>query len=89
MRDIEHEVERIVAVTADGAWIEEGDLSPDLVEERVVTEGGSLSEVVEQVERRMIREALARCEGNKSKTARLLRISRRGLLNKLERYDIS
>ncbi|MFN8178192.1 MAG: sigma-54 dependent transcriptional regulator [bacterium] len=41
-----------------------------------------------QAEERMIREALAKAGGNKSKAARLLGITRRALYGRLERYGI-
>ncbi|MFH1277515.1 MAG: sigma 54-interacting transcriptional regulator [Candidatus Eisenbacteria bacterium] len=88
VRDLEHEIERIVAVTADGSVVDTGDIATDIVRETVVPSDGTLTEVIEQIERRMIEETLRRCDGNKSKTARCLGISRRGLLNKLERYKI-
>jgi DNA-binding NtrC family response regulator len=40
-------------------------------------------------EERMIRDALARAGGNKSRAARLLGITRRALYGRLERYGIS
>jgi two-component system response regulator HydG len=46
--------------------------------------GGTLSET----EERMIRDALARAGGNKSRAARLLGITRRALYGRLERYGI-
>lgn len=88
VRDLEHEIERIVAVTADGSVIDTGDVAAEIVRETVTPSEGTLTEVIERIERRMIEETLRRCDGNKSKTARCLGISRRGLLNKLERYKI-
>jgi transcriptional regulator with PAS, ATPase and Fis domain len=41
------------------------------------------------VERRYIRETLARCCGNKKETAKMLGISRKSLYNKLQRYKIA
>ena len=88
VRDLEHEIERIVAVSSNGNPIGGEDLSPEITRNSDVAPGSKLSEVVERVERRLIEETLHRCDGNKSKTARQLGISRRGLLNKLERYRI-
>ena len=88
VRDLEHEIERVVAIAPDGAPIRAADLNPEVTQGMTLGEGSTLSEVVERVERQMIREALADCDGNKSRTARRLGLSRRGLLNKLERYRI-
>jgi transcriptional regulator with PAS, ATPase and Fis domain len=48
-----------------------------------------LTAAVEALEVRMIKNALAQTRGNKSQAAEKLGLSRRGLLNKLERYKIS
>lgn len=50
--------------------------------------GRSLHAAVEALERRMISEALAECKGNQQKTARLLGLSRQGLIKKIKRYGI-
>jgi DNA-binding NtrC family response regulator len=91
VRDLEHEVERAVAFSSDGE-----ELSPDSFSEELrswgsllhLSESGPLAQAVEQVERQMIREALKRAAGNRSQAARLLGLSRRGLLNKIERYGL-
>jgi len=43
---------------------------------------------VESIERDLVEKALRKTEGNRSRAARLLGISRRGLLNKISRYSI-
>jgi Nif-specific regulatory protein len=48
----------------------------------------SLHAAVEELERKMIREALAECQGNQQKTAQLLGLSRQGLIKKVKRYGI-
>ncbi|HMH43007.1 MAG TPA: sigma 54-interacting transcriptional regulator [Pyrinomonadaceae bacterium] len=57
--------------------------------EVVPLENVSLAEALEEVERRMISEALRRHKGNISRAARELGLTRRGLYLKLERYQIS
>ena len=49
----------------------------------------SLEPAVERLERRYIRKALERCDGNKTKAARLLDISERTLWYKLKKYAIN
>ena len=53
------------------------------------TTGGTLADVVAEVERRMIADALRRHGGNISRAARELGLTRRGLYLKLERHDLS
>jgi len=89
VRDLEHEIERIVAVTPEGAYVGGEDLSPEITQGAAVpADQGTLAEVVERVEKRLIRDALRKCNGNKSRAARELGLSRRGFLNKLERYQL-
>lgn len=51
-------------------------------------ESATLAEALEEVERRMIGEALRKHRGNISRAARELGLTRRGLYLKLERYQI-
>ena len=55
----------------------------------VSTQGVSLSVAVEELERQMIREALHKHNGNISRAARDLGLTRRGLQLKLGRYELS
>jgi len=57
--------------------------------EIVPLENATLADALEEVERRMISEALRRHKGNISRAARELGLTRRGLYLKLERYQIS
>jgi hydrogenase-4 transcriptional activator len=50
---------------------------------------GTLAEALSEVERRMIADALRRHNGNISRAARELGLTRRGLYLKLERHDLS
>ena len=94
VRDLRHEVERAVAMAESGAMIGLAELSPDLregVEARPavrLASNQSLGELVESIERELVEKALKKTEGNRSWAARLLGISRRGLLNKIARYSI-
>jgi DNA-binding NtrC family response regulator len=49
--------------------------------------GTKLNEAVEQLERRMIRDALRLSEGNIARAARELGLSRKGLYLKMERLN--
>ncbi len=91
VRQIEHEIERAVTFSSEAELI-----GPDLFSEDltgwgtiVATNGKKpLTDAVEQIEKQMIRQAMTECGGNKTRAARSLGISRRGLLNKLQRYHI-
>ncbi|SPE40087.1 Transcriptional regulator, NifA subfamily, Fis Family [Candidatus Sulfopaludibacter sp. SbA3] len=49
----------------------------------------SLKKAVEDVEQRMIRQALGETRNNQQQAAKLLGLSRQGLINKMKRYTIS
>ena len=93
VRQVQHEIERAVALTPDGDLVLAEQLSEEILGgARSVLrtrDGGQLSQVVEMVERRMIAEALRKYGGNRSRAARHLGLSRRGLLNKINRYSLS
>jgi two-component system response regulator AtoC len=48
----------------------------------------SIPKIIEQIERKLIMDAIAACSGNKSKAAKLLEISERSLWYKLEQYQL-
>ncbi len=84
IRELEHCVERSVLL-APGDWI-----TPDDLGLRDPTEpGGRLDELtLEEAERLLIRKALARSDGNVSKAAEALGLSRSALYRRLERYGL-
>jgi DNA-binding NtrC family response regulator/tetratricopeptide (TPR) repeat protein len=94
IRDLENEVERAVALTPSDCAVEAGDLSEETVANPfgaapAVTERRKrLADVVEEIEIRMVRDAMQRHGGNKSRAAADLGLTRRGLKNKLARYDL-
>ena len=49
---------------------------------------GKLRDALEELEREMIREGLKRTGWNKSRLAKELGISRAGLINKVEKYNL-
>ena len=86
VRELENLIERAVVLTRDDV-IGRNDLpltvqDPDLKDET----GTNLTATVEGVERRMIREALARSDGVQTRAADLLGISERALRYKLIKY---
>ncbi len=48
----------------------------------------SLKDAIEQLEREMIGEALASTKNNQQQAARMLGLSRQGLINKMKRYEL-
>ena len=66
-------------------------LSPGMRDAAVATDPGErpLREAVEELERCMIKDTLARTGGNKTRAAEILGLSRLGLRKKIERYGLS
>src|SRR5574337_931259 len=87
VRQLQHYIERAV-VTTSGPWL----LCDDLVSDGMVTEDESLRSAsrgaVAQTERTRIVDALQKTAGNRLKAAKLLKISRASLYNKLRAYNI-
>lgn len=86
VRELENRIKRAV-IMADGKLVTAADLDLDADDE----EGGdvlNLKSAREVADRRAIRRALARTEGNISSAAKLLGISRPTLYDLLKQYDI-
>jgi len=90
VRELENEVERAYAL-ADA----DGYITPDLLSAKFTTLAatlpsppGSLRAAVERFEAQILREALARAQGNQTRTASDLGLSRRALIDKLQKYGI-
>ena len=98
VRELENEVKRAAILSEDNV-INEKDLSENMrgiPESRggsrtAPTEEGtqSLKETVEEIEIRMIKEALEKSGRNKQKASEILGITRQGLINKIKRYGLS
>jgi transcriptional regulator with GAF, ATPase, and Fis domain/tetratricopeptide (TPR) repeat protein len=96
VRELENEITRAAAFSA--AEITVADLSPHVAAGDVGDSSGlgdespdslRLRPRIERLERALIREALARCEGNQTRAAEALGLSRFGLQKKLRRYGIA
>ena len=86
VRELENRVKRAV-IMAEGKLIGTEDL--DLSDDEDASEGMlNLKAAREQADRRMIRQALTRSDGNISNTAKLLGISRPTLYDLLKQYDM-
>jgi Nif-specific regulatory protein len=93
IRELENEIERAVILAGDSVEIREDSLSEKIMAPlhkpySAQDLEGSLQEVVENVEQQMIVRALQQTGGNRSQAARLLGLTRQGLLNKISRYSI-
>lgn len=69
-------------------FITAGEIPAELAENRTSVSSGNLAQKREQHEIDLIREALAKCNNNKSEAARLLKIDRKTLYNKMKHYSI-
>jgi two-component system nitrogen regulation response regulator NtrX len=87
VRELKNLVERLVIMTDDDA-IKEGDITPLLSEARVTTGDKTLSELVEDFEKSLIRSELDRTGWNVSQAAERLAIDRANLHRKMRRYGI-
>ncbi len=91
VRELENEIRRAVALAE-----EEGDITPDLFSEvvsRAVLGGsveyhGRLKDSMQEYERRLIRDALEKCEGNITHAAEELGVARISLYRKINRLGL-
>jgi transcriptional regulator with GAF, ATPase, and Fis domain len=98
VRQLQKEIERLVALTDDGQLIQSTQLSRDLHSfysnqkdnYNDTAEGYlALPEQTRHLEIILIKKAMRRTEGNKTKAAKLLAITRQGLDKKIKRYNLS
>lgn len=93
VRELQNEIERMCVLAGSDETI-----TPDLLSERIgkasdekfpgLRVDGKLKDTIEDLERKMITENLIRENWNKSKVAKLLGISRAGLIMKCEKYGL-
>ncbi|MGE3460105.1 MAG: sigma-54 interaction domain-containing protein, partial [Kofleriaceae bacterium] len=93
IRELENEIQRLVIQAESGHWIEVTDLSPRLRKiegtvTKIAPKQGTLKEMMDQVERWLLTEALRDHGGNKTKTAVTLGITREGLHKKLAKFGV-
>jgi transcriptional regulator with GAF, ATPase, and Fis domain len=93
IRELENEIQRLVIQAETGHWIEITDLSPRLRKiegtiTKIAPQKGTLREMMDQVERWLITEALREHGGNKTRTAVTLGITREGLHKKLAKFGV-
>jgi DNA-binding NtrC family response regulator len=94
LRDLQNCLQRAVLLAPEGGWIEPGHLSiggGGAAAGQAAAPGASgltLTEAREELDRRMLTEALATEGYNRSRAARRLGITRQGLLGMMRRYGI-
>jgi transcriptional regulator with PAS, ATPase and Fis domain len=94
VRELENEVERLVVLAGDAPIISAELLSPRIRQWSPADEPareadtGSLPAAVEALERRMIGAAMRRHNGNKTRAAEDLKVSRRNLIRLVQKYQL-
>jgi Nif-specific regulatory protein len=93
VRELENEIERALTLAGEDSEIKEEYLSDKItgLGEKVAATGLgdlTLQEVTEKIERQMVTRALRKTGGNRTQAARILGLTRQGLLNKIARFKI-
>jgi Nif-specific regulatory protein len=93
VRELENEAQRLVIQVDDESFVQPEHLSPKIrqvenILDRVHPTKGTLKEMVEQVEKWILLEALKEHGNNKSQTAKTLGITREGLHKKLKSFGL-
>jgi two-component system response regulator HupR/HoxA len=94
IRELENEVERLVVLAGEEPVIEPELLSVRIKERSMranvkgVRVDKTLDEILEEVERRVLSEGLRKTRWNKTQLAKQLGISRKGLIAKVQRYQL-
>jgi Nif-specific regulatory protein len=94
VRELENEVQRLVIQLDDDGFVQPEHVSPRIrqienVLDRVRPTKGTLKEMMEQVEKWVLLEALREHDNNKTATAKTLGITREGLHKKLKNYGMT
>lgn len=98
VRELENELRRMVALADSGEFLSFDHLSVEMARlapndhhhdhHSILNGGGTLKEIVERLEMRLVSQALQRQKWNYTKVARELGLSRVGLANKIKRYHL-
>ena len=93
VRELQNEIERALTLAGKDREIRKEFLSEKInasLNPKISTPATdcTIKEVTQQIEQGMIVEALEKTGSNRSKAARILGLTRQGLLNKIVRYDI-
>ncbi len=98
VRQLQKEIERLVALTEEGQFIQSEQLSRDfqsLYSSQKANDSENLNgylalpEQIKQLEIILIQKSMRQTQGNKTNAAKLLSITRQGLDKKIKRYNLS
>jgi transcriptional regulator with GAF, ATPase, and Fis domain len=93
VRQLEHELERAAVICDSDSRIDIEHLSPEIACADIDWEGtngrsGRLHDIVEKIERQVITATIRRQKGNILQASKVLGLTRKGLKDKMARYDI-
>jgi Nif-specific regulatory protein len=95
VRQLENEIERAVTLADEGSFIRTTDFSDEVrryIENQktisILSGRKTLKEAMEELERKMIQDAMEAFAWNQTQAAKELGISRQGLIQKLKRYNL-
>ncbi len=88
VRQLRNAVERAIALASPGQTLGADDLPPGANERPPLYAMGTLADQIAQVEIQVIRDALDRFDGNKTRAAQAIGISRLGLRKKMQRLGL-
>lgn len=92
VRELRNEVERLVALKDSHSMIQAVDLSSKITEAlspiEEIERGQTLKQIVDDYEKQIISEALAKYHWNRSRVAELFQITRQGLLKKIAKFKL-
>jgi transcriptional regulator with PAS, ATPase and Fis domain len=88
VRELRNTVERAIALAEPGQAVRAGVLGPDSSTAAVPVQRGTLREQVRELEVQVIRNALVEVDGNRTRAAQILGLSRQGLRQKIGRYGL-
>ncbi len=91
VRQLQHEIYRIVALKMPGEKITADDIAPEIVGKQFIPIPGrlSLKEAVQRFERNYILQTMQAMNGNRTKAAQILGLARRTLYNKISGQELS
>lgn len=93
IRELENVIESSINMIESGIYIEREHLPEKFMNNKSIytreSDGRSLRDIVEEVEKKVILDCLNDVEWNKNKAAKILGISRVGLYKKIEYYNLS
>ncbi|WIF95066.1 sigma-54 interaction domain-containing protein [Caminicella sporogenes] len=91
IRELENVIERAINLLDSDLIIQPKHLPKRLRQNKKISyldTKKTLKDIIEEIEKNVIRECLEKTNGNKNKAAKILGLSRTGLYKKLERYNI-